>query len=141
METKELTTNEAPPAVVPVDFTAPRRPTLQSLGKGVYAYPRPCKKCGAQVHPRDTKCQVCQAKAPDVVFWERPCIDGRQTQRKLKSTTLRHAQLEAGKNRSDQALAKIGRAADPYARSDVTTIEEVLEFYEKAGCPQRNEKP
>jgi integrase len=76
-----------------------------------------------------------------VVFWERPFVDGRQTQRKLKSTTLRHAQLECGKNRSDQALSKIGRAADPYSRGDVATLNEILDFYEAADCPQRNENP
>lgn len=141
METKPLLTNPAVlPAIVPVDFTARRRATLKSLGKGVYAYPQPCVKCGVMVGPADARCPACQGKAPDVDFWERPFVDGRQTQRRLKSTTLRHAQLEVGKNRSDQALAKIGRAFDPYSKRDVPTVAEVLEFYEASGCPRRTER-
>jgi integrase len=140
METKP-TTNEPAAPIVPVDFARKRRVPLKCLGKGVYAYPRPCSKCGVPVDPDQRRCPKCDAIAPDVVFWERPFVDGRQTQRKLKSTTLRNAQLECGKNRSDQALAKIGRAVDPYDRKRVTTVGELLEFYEASGCPQRNEKP
>lgn len=140
METKPKTTNEAAAPIVQVDFSRDRRLSLKGLGRGVYAYPRPCPKCAVLVDPADRKCPKCDATAPEVVYWERPCVDGRQTTRRLKSTTLRHAQLEVGKNRSDQALAKIGRAVDPYAHAGVATVDELADIYVTAGCPKRNEQ-
>lgn len=140
METDPLTINSLALPIVPVDFTRTRRLSLKALGGGVYAYPRPCAKCGILVDPVDRKCRQCGVTAPDLVYWERPCVDGRQTTRKLKSTTLRHAQLEVGKHRSDQALAKIGRAADPYSRASVATVDELADFYVESGCPKRNEQ-
>lgn len=141
METSPYPTNASPCPVVPVDFKARRRPALKHLGKGVYAYPRPCKDCGVSVHPRDPKCPACGAAAPDVCYFERPFVDGRQTTRKLTSTKLRHAQLEVGRLRSDQALARVGRAANPYARANVATVSELADGYLQADCPKRDGHP
>jgi hypothetical protein len=133
-------TKAAPAAspIVPIDFKLKRRPTLKNLGKGVFAYPRDCPKCSARIDVAQKKCPSCGAPAPDLVFWERPFVNLRQTTRRLNSTTIRSAQIELGDKRAAQAKAKLGLATDPYRRSASWSVAELSEHYLDAGCPKKN---
>lgn len=74
-------------------------------------------------------------------FYERPRIHGKQTWRVLQSVTERRARIEMGKNKSDHALATIGRAIDPYSKNHAATVASICDFYIKHNCPRRNGEP
>jgi hypothetical protein len=91
--------------VIAIDFTKPKRESYQHLGGGVYKDPR------------------------NGNLYENPKIDGRYTWRKLQANTHKFALKELRKKRSDQAMAKLGLAIDPYKRSDDQTISQICNFY------------
>jgi len=64
-----------------------------------------------------------------------------QTTRMLDTKTLRNAELQVGRLRSDQALAKLGKGGDPYAHSSVATVDKLAGQYLEAGCPKRDGTP
>lgn len=108
-------------AVVQVNFDPKRRQPYRAVGRGVYIDPR-----------RGT-----EKKGP---FFERPVIEGRPTFRKLASTTLRFAEDEVARNRTNQRLAERGLAHDPYKRSDAIAISELCDLYVTSGCPKARGK-
>lgn len=103
--------------IVNIDFTKPRRQSYQRVDArypGLYSDPRTGK------------------------FYERPFVHGRQTWRLLKSSTPKAAHLELMDNRSKQALARVGRATDPYRAEAGMTMAQLFDFYEASGCPRKN---
>jgi integrase len=110
-----------------VDFQKKLRPRLVHIEGGVYQYRQ----------PGDTS----DAPAKHAGFYERPILNGKQSVRKLQSTTLRKAKIEVGEKRSQQGLAKIGLAHDPYrAVQRAALVGELIDFYIECKCPRRNEQ-
>lgn len=103
-------------ATIAVDFNRKIRPKLVHIEGGVYQY------------------------SGKDAFYERPVVEGKQTVRKLASTTLSKAKLEVARKRSEQGRAKIGLAIDPYSHvQGKQTIEQLAKFYTDSGYPKRNE--
>src|ERR1041385_20787 len=73
------------------------------------------------------------------VFYERPTIDGRQTWRKLNSTTPAAAEKEMFRRRDQLARHLAGEAGvrHPYKQSEVMSVADLCDFYLEAGCPKR----
>jgi integrase len=100
---------------ISVDFQKARRLPYEFLGKGLYKDPRTGH------------------------FYERPYVDGKQTWRKLSSTTQSRARNELGQRRLNQEKAKEGLAVDPYKKSNAWSVGKLADFYLESGCPLRNE--
>src|SRR5262245_6148884 len=69
-------------------------------------------------------------------FYERPVLHGKQTWRKLSSTTLSKAKKELAAKRTFHAQAALGLARDPYGPKPLK-LGELFTLYMKAGCPDR----
>jgi integrase len=99
--------------LISIDFAKGSRNFLH-LGGGVYRDPRTSN------------------------LYENPKIDGRRTWRKLQANTHKFALKELRKRRSDQELAKLGLAIDPYKRTADKSVAALCQFYIDQGCPKRN---
>jgi integrase len=118
-------------STIQVDFQKRSRPRLVHVESGVYQYQGAALDNGRSNAPRWSNAAR---------WYERPMIGGKQSVRKLASTTLGKAKQEVARKRTEQARAKIGLALDPYAQVEAKqTISQLAVFYQECGCPQRSE--
>lgn len=111
-------------STIQIDFKKKVRPRLIHVAGGVYQY-------------RSSRGD----ETLNYSFYERPVVNGRQTVRKLASTTLAYAKKEVADKRSKHSLAKIGLAIDPYkAVQQSAPVGELIDFYMQSNCPKRNEQ-
>lgn len=80
-------------------------------------------------------------RSPNGSLYARPRVKGVRTWRRLAARTIQEARLELAKRTADAGLARLGLAVDPWSRSPISTVSEVLGLYVAAGAPRRSGRP